>query len=68
MFCYTGIPEKRKSVIELVVLATFHNWVIPTKNRRMPKLHVFVYTLVLSFLSFYQTVSHDETTYDFFTI
>ena len=48
MFCCNGIPEKRRNVIQLVVLATFHNWVISTKNKEMPKLHVFVYTILLS--------------------
>ena len=65
MFCYTGIPEKRKSVIELVVLATFHNWAIPAKEQRMSKLNSFVYAIPLSFLFVYQTVYNQEVTYDF---
>ena len=58
MFYCNGILEKRKSVIELVVLATFHNWAIPAKKQRMSKLHAFVYAISLSFLFVYQTVSN----------
>ena len=40
--CFAVMEFQKQSVIELVVLATFHNWAIPTKNKRIPKLHVFV--------------------------
>ena len=55
MFCRNGIPEKRKSVIELVVLFTFHNWVIPQKKSKKAKITcICLYNTFVNFV--YQTV------------